>query len=150
MFIHMKKKFSRPCRIKGFTLIEVLVALSITAISLVSLLHLLVTNINTMDSASCLSRASLIGNEKLAEVVAKGYPETGTESGDINYEDKNIKYFWQVHITDEQPEKIERLNLHGLRKVNVRVAWSQGLREKQISMSTYVCPDQEVTDINAR
>ena len=135
------------CKRKGFTLIEVLVALAITAISLVALLRLLVININTMDSASYLSRASIIGNEKLAEVVGDGNPETGTQSGRIQYEDNNAIFNWFVNVTDEQPEGIDKLNLHGLKKVNVRVVWKQGRNEKEISMSTYTCPDNEIKDV---
>ncbi len=96
---------------KGFTLIEVLVALAITAISLTALLRLLVTNINTMDTASCLSRASIIGNAKLAEVVSGGYPKIGTESGRIEYKDNNVVYSWQVNVTDEKVDKLEKLIL---------------------------------------
>ncbi|MBN2589177.1 MAG: prepilin-type N-terminal cleavage/methylation domain-containing protein [Sedimentisphaerales bacterium] len=132
---------------KGFTLIEVLVALAITAISLVALLRLLVVNINTMDSASYLSRASLIGNEKIAEVVGNGNPKTGTENGRIQYEDNNAVFNWQINVTDEQPEEIDKLNLHGLKKVNVRVVWKQGRSERQVSMSTYICPDKETEDV---
>ncbi len=131
---------------KGFTLIEVLVALAITAISLVALLRLLVTNINTMDTASCLSRASLIGNTKLAEIVSGGYPKNGTESGRIKYEDNNLVFNWQINITDEKPEKLEKINLHGLRKVSVRVMWNQGRSEKEISMSKYICSGKEIKD----
>ncbi len=133
-------------RRNGFTLIEVLVALAITAISLAALLRLLVININTMDTASCLSRAGIIANAKLAEVVSGGYPKVGTDSGRIEYEDNNTVYSWQVNVTDEKVDKLEKLNLHGLRKVNVRVQWNQGQREKEISMSTFVCPDREIKD----
>lgn len=131
---------------KGFTLIEVLVALAITAISLAALLRLLVININTMDTASCLSRASIIGNAKLAEVISGGYPKTGYESGRIEYEDNNTVYSWQVNVAEEQVKELEKLNLHGLRKVIVRVIWNQGQKEKEVSMSTFVCPDREIKD----
>ena len=131
----------------GFTLIEVLVALAITAISLVALLRLLVVNINTMDSASYLSRASLIGNEKIAEIVSDGNLENGTQSGLIQYDDNNTVFNWQVNVTEEQPEGIKTINLHGLKKVNVRVVWKQGRSERQVSMSTYICPDKEIKDV---
>ena len=123
---------------------EVLVALAITAISVIPLLHLLVTSISMMDSAGCLSHASLIANEKLAETVSKDYPQPGTESGVIDNEENNIVYNWQVNITDTQQKELAELNLSGLRKVNVCVQWNEGQAKKQVCMSTLVCGDNEI------
>ena len=64
-------------RIRAFTYVEVLLALSITAIGLVPLMHFLVVSISLVDSARYLSQATLIGNAKLAEFVGKGYPDIG-------------------------------------------------------------------------
>ncbi len=137
-------------RKNAFTLMEVLVALAITAISVIPLLHLLVTSISTMDSAGCLSHASLIANEKLAETVSRGYPELGTESGVIDNKENNVAYYWQVDVTDARQKELADLNLRDLRKVNVCVQWNQGQAKKQISMSTLVCGDgdKEINNTN--
>lgn len=132
-------------KIRAFTLVEVLLALSITVISLVPLLHLLVVSISMVDSAGCLSRATLIANAKLAEVVGKGYPEIGTDSGNIENEGNDVVFEWQVSVTDARSKELEDIGLSGLRKVNVAITWNEGRAQKQMSLSTYVSIDQIVT-----
>lgn len=132
-------------KIRAFTLVEVLLALSITAIALVPLLHLLVVSISMVDSAGCLSQATLIANAKLSEVISKGYPEIGNDKGYIENEGSDIVFVWQVSVTDAHTKELEDIGLSGLRKVNVAVTWNEGQREKQVSLSTYVCIDQIVT-----
>ena len=131
--------------IKAFTLVEVLIALTITVISLVPLLHLLVTSISMMDTAGCLSRATLIGKAKLAEVIAQGYPEIGTDNGNFENEGNEVIFEWQVSVTDALAKELEEIGLTGLRRVNVAVTWREGLGQKQVSLSTYVSIDQVVT-----
>ena len=97
---YSKNKLSSSRKIRAFTLIEVLISLSIVAIALVPLLQLLVRSINVMDSASCLSRASLIGNAKLAEIAGKGYPQIGTDSGVIRQQGRENVFQWEVKVTD--------------------------------------------------
>ena len=129
---------------KAFTLMEVLIALAITAISVIPLLQLLVTSITMMDSASCLTHANLIANEKLAETVSKGYPQLGIETGISENEENNIVYNWKINITDARQNELADLNLSGLRKVNVCVQWKQGQAKKQVSMSTLVSRNDEI------
>ncbi len=145
MLLTKKNKYQNFHYARGFTLIEVLIALAITAISLVPLLHLLVVSISMVDSASCLSYASLIANEKLAETVGKEYPEPGTKSGVIDNEACNVRYKWQVDITDVQQKELKDLNLINLRKVNVCVLWNQGRTKKQVSMSSLISPEHVIT-----
>ena len=130
---------------KAFTLVEMLIALTITVISLVPLLHLLVTSISMMDTAGCLSRATLIGKAKLAEVIGEGYPEIGTDNGNVENEGNEVVFGWQVSVTEALIKELEEIGLTGLRRVDVAVTWREGLGQKQVSLSTYVSIDQVVT-----
>jgi type II secretion system protein I len=147
MFLNRKNKHLNFHKLEGFTLMEVLIALAITAIGLIPLLHLLVSSISMMDSASCLSYASILANEKLAETVSGGYPEPGTESGILDRGGSNIPYKWQIDITDAPQDELEDLHLSDLRKVNVCVFWNQGRTKKQVSVSTLISPERAVTEM---
>jgi type II secretion system protein I len=142
MLLNRKNKHIYFRKVKGFTLLEVLVALAIMAISLIPLLHLLVISISMVDSANCLSYASLIANDKLSETVSRGHLELGTESGIIDNGAGNVIYKWQVSITDVPLKELEKLNLSDLRKVNVCVLWNQGQTKKQVSVSSLISPEQ--------
>ena len=132
-------------KVGAFTLIEVLIALAITVIGLVPLLHLLTTSILMTDSAWNLSQATLIGNSKLTEVITENNLEIGTDEGSVESQEKEIVFDWQSKVTEAHIEELEDTGLTGLRKVTVTVMWHEGQRQKQVSLSTYVCIEQIVT-----
>lgn len=135
-------------RVDAFTLVEVLVALSVIVIGLVPLLHLLVVSILTMSSADCLSEATMIGGTKIAEVVAGGCPDLSTDRGSVESENTNTIFDWQVTVTDAHVDELEDIDLTGLRKVNVAVTWNEGIGQKAIYLSTYVYADQFVSEVS--
>ena len=137
-------------RIRAFTYVEVLLALSITAIGLVPLMHLLVVSISLVDSARYLSQATLIGSAKLAEFAGKDSPEIGTDSGIVKSEDSDLIFKWQVNVTDVHDINIELkdIDLSDLIRVAVIVTFPQGQSEKQILLSTYVLNNQLVNITN--
>jgi prepilin-type N-terminal cleavage/methylation domain-containing protein len=134
---------------RGFTLIEVLIALAITVIGLVPLLHLLTVSILMTDSAWNLSQATLIGNARLAEVISQNDLKIGTEKGSVEIREKEVVFDWQSEVNEAFIEELEETNLDDLRKVTVTVMWHEGQSPKQISLTTYVFIDQTVTKSSA-
>lgn len=136
-------------KVGAFTLIEVLIALAITVIGLVPLLHLLTTSILMTDSAWNLSQATLIGNSRLVEVITENNLEIGTDRGSVESQEKEIVFDWQSKVTEAQIEELEDTGLTGLHKVTVTVMWHEGQSQKQIFLTTYVFIDKTVTKISA-
>ena len=135
--------------IRAFTLIEVLIALAITVIGLVPLLHLLAKSTLMTDSAWNLSQATLIGNEKLAEVISQDEIKIGMDKGSFENPCKEIVFDWESKVTEAFIEEFEEANLTGLRKVTVNVMWYEGKNQKQIFLTTYVFVDKTVTKSSA-
>ena len=135
--------------IRAFTLIEVLIALAITVIGLVPLLHLLTASILMTDSAWNLSQATLIGNARLAEVISQNDLKIGAEKGSVESREKEIVFDWQSKVTETFIEELEEANPADLRKVTVTVMWHEGQSRKQISLTTYVFIDKTVTTSSA-
>ena len=133
----------------AFTLLEVLLALSIVIIGLVPLLNLLVKSISVVDSSQCLSQATLIGSAKLAEAVSKSPLEVGNDNGCVENEGNDLVFEWEVKVADEPVNELEEMSLSGLRKVNVTVLWNEGLRHKQIGLETYIYVDQTITQVTS-
>jgi len=126
----------RGTRKSAFTFIEVLVALVIVSISLLALIRLHIISISMTDTAEITSQAVFLGNEKIAETVAAGFPEEGTNSGTVQ---KNaLALHWQTEVTDLLPSQLDGMNIAGLRRIFVDVSWKQGIRRKHLQMSTYV------------
>jgi type II secretion system protein I len=120
----------------GFTFIEVLIALVIVSISLLALIRLHLISIRMIETAEITSQAVLLANEKIAETLALGYPEEGTDSGTVQ---KNaLGLHWRTEVTDIEPHQLGELDIAGLRRILVDISWEQGIRWKHLQMSTYV------------
>lgn len=123
-------------RKRAFTFVEVLVALVIVSISLLALLRLHIISISMTDTAEITSQAVFLANEKIAETLAPGYPEEGTNSGTV--EKKALCLQWRTEVTDLQPPQLGGMEIDGLRRIFVDVSWKRGIRWKHLQMSTYV------------
>ena len=120
----------------AFTFIEVLIALVIVSISLLALIRLHLISIRMTDAAEITSQAILLANEKIAETLALGYPEEGTDVG--NVEKNALSLNWRTEVTDIEPLQSGDLDIAGLRRILVDISWEQGIRRKHLQMSTYV------------
>jgi len=149
MWKNSKTRLLNLGKIDAFTLIEVLIALAITLIGLVPLLHLLTTSILMADSAWNLSQATLIGNSKLTEVIVENNLEIGIDRGSVESEEKEIVFDWQSKVIEANINELEDTGLKDLRKVTVTVTWHEGQSQKQIFLTTYVFVDKTVTKTSA-
>jgi type II secretion system protein I len=123
-------------RMRAFTFVEVIVALAIVSISLLALLRLHLISINMVDKAQITTQAVLLANEKIAETMAAGYPEKGTDSGST--EKNGLTLNWQTEVTDLRLPQLDKVHINGLRKILVDITWKQGVSRKQLQTSTYV------------
>jgi len=129
--MHLRRRL-----LTGFTFVEVIVALAIVSISLLALLRLHMISISMADTAQITSQAVFLADEKIAETLALGYPEVGTDSGTV---EKSVLYLhWQTEVTHPQSPQLDEANITGLRKILVDVSWKQGVGRKHLQMSTYV------------
>ena len=121
---------------RAFTFVEVVVALSIVSISLLTLLRLHIISISMVDKAQITTQAVLLANEKIAETVAAGYPKEGTSSGTT--EQNGLTLNWQTEVKDLRLPQLDKEQIAGLRKILVDITWKQGRSRKQLQTSTYV------------
>lgn len=123
-------------RTGAFTFIEVVIALTIVSISLMALLKLQLVSVRTVGRAQATSQAVFLANEKIAETLAGGYPEEGTDSG---VADKNgLSLNWRTEVAELRPPDLDEARITGLRSVLVDVSWQQGAGRHNLRMSTYV------------
>ncbi len=120
----------------AFTFIEVIIALVIVSISLLALIRLHLISISMTETAEITSQAVFLANEKIAETLAAGFPEEGTNSGTVQR--NALALHWQTEVTDLQPSHLDGMDIAGLRRIFVDVSWKQGIRRKTLQMSTYV------------
>jgi general secretion pathway protein I len=111
----------------GTTLLEVLVAVAIASIALVSFISLVIGSMDLEDTARKVTDATLAADAKLNEVEQAGYPETGTTEGLINEQDPN-GFSYRLVVSDGPIE--------GLRRVDVEVFWDK--KRRSVPLTTYI------------
>jgi general secretion pathway protein I len=128
----------------GFTFLEILVALCIVLIALIPLIRLHVISIRMVDAGMRMSRATLLANDRLAEVLAREVPELGTSHGRVVDGDSHTTYYWTTTVTEVQPIASESTALAGIRRLRVDVTWGDGERTSDVSVETlrYVSPQK--------
>ena len=85
-------------RAAGFTLLEVMVALSIISIVLVSLLISQSQGVSLQDETKFNTTAALLGQKKISEIEAKKDDGLTGDSGDFGDDFPN--YFWEINVQD--------------------------------------------------
>jgi len=109
----------------GFTLLEVLVAVAVLGLGLVSLLGLHVRNLALLERDQRITDATLLARALMTEVEVEPFPDLGVESGDFEdrYPGRFPDYRWEREIIPGP------LPLPDVREVHVRVFRGDGLTE---------------------
>ena len=120
----------------GFTFIEVLAALAIIAIALVALLRLHLISIRSTQRSDTLTRAGLLAQEKMAQLVAEGYPPIGSQDGSVSQGELDLS--WQTDVREFQLPDYKLEAPFKLREVSVNVSWKNGGHDKHFRLATLV------------
>ncbi|OPZ97521.1 MAG: Bacterial type II secretion system protein I [Planctomycetes bacterium ADurb.Bin412] len=116
----------------GFTLLEVLLALSLAATAVVALLRLHVISIRMVDRSQTQVQAAALAEQKMAELMMAGWPPLGTDTGSLEQEGRD--YHWRTEVTDwKLPEPIGA-DLLPARRILVEIRWEQGKKEKKVQL----------------
>jgi type II secretion system protein I len=138
----------KRCSLPGFTLMEVVIALAITSISLLALLRLHLVSARLVDTAELKSQAVLLADGKIAEALADGFPNVGTTSGAVQH--GGTSFQWQREVANLYPAELSNFNPdfqgNGLRKISVSIDWKTGIAEKHLNMFTYVADSPPKVD----
>lgn len=126
---------------RGFTLLEVLLAIALLAIALPILLGLRNFDLDLQGRATELTAATLLAQEKLLETELAGQYSIGETIGDFpnlplgaqtttQAVPRAIGYKWKRIIA---PTPLELI-----REIRVKVFWPRGELEESVEVSTYV------------
>ena len=125
-----------PFSSKGFTLIEIVVALAILSIGLTVIIELFSGGLRLGRTSEDYTKAIGYGRMKLEEIISKEDIEEGNNEGDF---DKTFR--WQVDIKkvdllppDKNPDLKLPINLF---QVKVSILWKSGSKERSASLETY-------------
>jgi len=114
----------------GFTLLEVMVALAIVAIALVSLLGLSSRTLTVNERVQHITRATLLAQQRLAEIETGVPLRAGDEELRGGFPPPFEAYRWRVSY-EETP-------LPSVRQVNVVVAWGAEEKNEAVEFASFL------------
>jgi general secretion pathway protein I len=121
-----------PLHEKGFTLLEVMVTLSIMAIALISLFDLQTQTLSMNMETRFNAFAPYLAKQKLAELEMTSPTEISPGTGD--FADDYPGFTWKLEIEDVQPEVLKNTRL-SFKKMDLIVGFNQN--EREYSLRTY-------------
>ena len=120
----------RRCN-KGFTLLEVMIALAIVAIALVSLLGLSNRSILVQDKIQKLTRATLLAQQVMSEQELNvGHSRLNWEPQEDDFSEPFAGFRWQVSYQDTLISQVKQ--------VTVIVLWGKAEKNEQVQLVSFL------------
>jgi len=113
---------------KGFTLIEIMIALVVLGASLVVLLGLRNRDIAISSEANHMVVASLCARERIALFSLQEDKNSGERKGSC--EEPYKSYQWEIALNETGFPKIQELSMN--------VIWNEQNREEKVRITTYI------------
>jgi general secretion pathway protein I len=108
-------------RKKGFTLLEVMVALSIIAIVLVSVYRMHAQTVSMNNEVRFYATAPMLAQIKMAEIESESLEDIGDDSGD--YGDEFPDYRWSIVIDDVESTALGNI-AKDLKKIDLLISFN--------------------------
>ena len=113
---------------RGFTLLEVMIAVAILALVLVSLLGLKNRSMQDVMKAERITTATLLAKRLMNEALIK-QPLSNAEDEGVFPEDRFQDYRWKKAVSDTPIPKIK--------EVRIAVLWKEGVRDEMVELVSY-------------
>ena len=134
MWNRRRVKHQAHTRAAGFTLLEVLVAVAIVAIALVTFMGLHLRSLDATIRAQDLSTAVLLAQGKMATMGE--FPDTGEEQG--KFEGPELERFqWATAVTEHMLDALDGGQTVTVRRLEVTVFWADGQHTHHYTLEAY-------------
>lgn len=120
---------------KGFTLLEVMIAVAILAMVLVSLLGLKNRSMQDVMKAERITTATLLAKRMMTETLKKTPLIPAEEDGEFSvdlYGDVYKEYHWKKTIAAAPIPTIPQIM-----EVHIAVLWKEGARDEMVELVSY-------------
>jgi general secretion pathway protein I len=127
----MQQFCSRKSQRSGFTLLEIMIALAIISIAMVSLLGLANRSILVHERLQRITSATLLAQQKMAEAEVNSTNGTlGATDSQGEFESPYAEYRWQITF-GETP-------LPSVRLITVTVLWGDEERNELVDLTSFI------------
>jgi general secretion pathway protein I len=123
---------------KGFTLLEVMIAVALIAIALTTLLGSQSQSVSFANSAKFETMAALLAQSKMSEITVQEPGELTNDSGDFG--DDYPGYAWEVNVSDIVIPGMDEISDY-LKQVDLTVTW--GVFSYNVRLYHYVAESNQ-------
>jgi len=123
---------------KGFTLLEVMIAVALIAIALTTLLGSQSQSVSFANSAKFETMAALLAQSKMSEITVQKPDELTNDSGDFG--DDYPGYAWEVNVSDIVIPGMDNISDY-LKQVDLTVTW--GVFSYNVRLYHYVAESNQ-------
>lgn len=123
---------------KGFTLLEVMIAVALIAIALTTLLGSQSQSVSFANSAKFETMAALLAQSKMSEITVQEPDELTNDSGDFG--DDYPGYAWEVNVSDIVIPGMDNISDY-LKQVDLTVTW--GVFSYNVRLYHYVAESNQ-------
>lgn len=114
---------------KGFTLIEVMMALALFSIGITAVLTLQVSAVKTNLSSYYLQSANNALNNRIEQIYDEDYSKTATDESGVP-DISNPLFLTSCKVTENSPEP-------DIKKIDIKVDWTRGSKKHHIDYTFY-------------
>ena len=118
---------------RGFSLLEVMIAVALIAIALTTLLGSQAQSVSYANSAKFETMAALLAQSKMSEITVQDADSLSSDSGDFG--DDYPGYAWEATVSDISIEGLDTISNY-LKQVDLTVTW--GVFNYNIRLYHYV------------
>lgn len=115
----------------GFTLLEIIIALTILSIGLVSAIEVFSNDLRLVLFSKDYTQALLHAREKIEEVSFLNSLEEGVETGQFSDGQR-----WQRTLAPYLPDEAEESSSAKMLEIKVVVSWSHGKTTREVELTT--------------
>ncbi len=134
MWNRRRVKLQAHIRAPGFTLLEVLIAVAIVAIALVTFMGLHLRSLDATIRAQDLTTAVLLAQGKMATMGE--FPDTGEEQG--KFAGPELERFqWATAVTEHTLDALDGGQTVTVRRLEVTVSWVDGQQTHHYTLEAY-------------
>ena len=105
---------------RGFSLLEVMIAVALIAIALVTLLGSQSQSVSFANSAKFETMAALLAQSKMSEITIQDADSLSSDSG--NFGDDYPGYAWEATVSDISIEGLDTISDY-LKQIDLTVTW---------------------------
>ena len=126
---------TKKITIKGFTLLEVMIAVALIAVALVTLLGSQSQSVSYANSAKFETMAALLAQSKMSEILIQDADALSGDSGDFG--DDYQGYAWEAKVSDVAIDDLDTISEY-LKQIDLTVTW--GVFSYDLRLYHYVEP----------